>query len=573
MGGFMGEQGVLPAVRVTIERVSGGAIAIFGLALALFAYESSRMSAFQNVQAQTTLLDLTPSAAIIFAIVALLIGYEKHPTLRIHRHPLAGFALAALFALSSLALARNGFIVPQNDWVSFLARCARNISVILMLACWMEAILPKRARDVGIVLALAIIALAGLNVLSALFKEGAAHILVAVVPFLSMACLYWYKDHEVLEQSSSIASADAYAALKVDTALMPESVTGATIASTLLNFLIPLGCYSFVFGYMHYAWIPTQDGTVASLAIQLAAALGTLIAGIVLLCLVTTFWGRRKIELYNFFALSIMVLALCITALASDRFTFMYVVPLNIAQKIAMFFIWMAPFLVPHRRSAMTSWCWALLLYQAGKLASSSASSFIDQDTYLVLALAFAGLLIIGSIFGLVLGQNRSSTAVAEGKAPVEESDAFRTCKRELFEESNAADGSAVEDRAERACLDRSAQEGALDSSEEARENAQSACIGHQGSRAGEPAAQNERRALVLSCSSIAKTYQLTRREDEVLQLLSEGMTAKDVAETLVVSSSTAKTHMRNIYAKLGIHTQNELILMVQRRMHANTQP
>ena len=48
-------------------------------------------------------------------------------------------------------------------------------------------------------------------------------------------------------------------------------------------------------------------------------------------------------------------------------------------------------------------------------------------------------------------------------------------------------------------------------------------------------------------------------------------MTAKDVAETLVVSSSTAKTHMRNIYAKLGIHTQNELILMVQRRMHTNT--
>lgn len=570
----MGEQGVLPAVRATIERVSGGAIAIFGLALALFAYESSRMSAFQNVQAQTTLLDLTPSAAIIFAIVALLIGYEKHPTLRIHRHPLAGFALATLFALSSLALARNGFIVPQSNWISFLARCARNISVILMLACWMEAILPKRAHDVGTVLALAIIALAGLNVLSALFKEGAAHILVAVVPFLSMACLYWYKDHEVLEQSSSITSADAYAALKVDAALMPESVTGTAIASTLLNFLIPLGCYSFVFGYMHYAWIPTQDGTVASLAIQLAAALGTLIAGIVLLCLVATFWGRRKIELYNFFALSIMVLALCITALASDRFTFMYVVPLNIAQKIAMFFIWMAPFLVPHRRSAMTSWCWALLLYQAGKLASSSASSFIDQDTYLVLALAFAGLLIMGSIFGLVLGQNRSSTAVAEGKALVEESNAFRACKREPFEGSNAADhptAKTTEDPTKIDCLNGNAQKGTPGDSEEARENAQAASISLQGSRAGEPAAQNERRALVLSCSGIAKSYQLTRREEEVLQLLSEGMTAKDVAETLVVSSSTAKTHMRNIYAKLGIHTQNELILMVQRRMHANT--
>lgn len=188
-----------------------------------------------------------------------------------------------------------------------------------------------------------------------------------------------------------------------------------------------------------------------------------------------------------------------------------------------------------------------------------------------MLALAFAGLLIIGSIFGLVLGQNRSSMAVAEGKAPVEESDAFRACKRELFEESNAADGSAAEDRAERTCLDRHAREGSLDSSEEARENAQGTRIDLQSSRADERTARNERQTLVLSCSNIAKTYQLTRREEEVLQLLSEGMTAKDVAETLVVSSSTAKTHMRNIYAKLGIHTQNELILMVQRRMHTNT--
>ena len=77
MGGCMGEQGVLPAVRATIERVSGGAIAIFGLALALFAYESSRMSAFQNVQAQTTLLDLTPSAAIIFESLPCLSGTKS----------------------------------------------------------------------------------------------------------------------------------------------------------------------------------------------------------------------------------------------------------------------------------------------------------------------------------------------------------------------------------------------------------------------------------------------------------------------------------------------------------------
>lgn len=568
----MGEQGMLSAIRATTARVSGGAIAIFGLALALFAYESSRMSAFQNVQAQTTFLDLAPSAATVFAMIALLIGYEMRPTLRIHRHPLTGFALAALFALSSLALARNGFIVPQNDWISFLARCIRSISVVLILACWMEAILPKRARDVGALLALAVVALAGLNVLSALFKEGAAHILVAIVPFLSMACLYWYKDHEVLEQAGFVTSADAYAALKVDTALMPATVTGATVASTLLNFLIPLGCYSFVFGYMHYAWIPTQDGTTASLSIQLAAALGTLVAGVVLLCLVSTFWGRRKIELYNFFALSIMVLALCITALASDRFTFVYVVPLNIAQKIAMFFIWMTPFLVPHRRSAMTSWCLALLLYQAGKLASSAASSFIDQDAYLVIALAFAGLLIMGNIVGLVLGQNSAPKTGENEQAFASTENGPRRARElrahELFEEGSGEGCSEPPEH-----LDPHSQSVTPCNGNAPVCDAQQPESGNlKDKNPSQQIEPSERQALVLSCSRIARDFQLTRREEEVLQLLSEGMTAKDVAETLVVSSSTAKTHMRNIYAKLSIHTQNELILMVRRQMHGGAQ-
>ena len=64
----------------------------------------------------------------------------------------------------------------------------------------------------------------------------------------------------------------------------------------------------------------------------------------------------------------------------------------------------------------------------------------------------------------------------------------------------------------------------------------------------------------------LARQYRLTRREKEILRLLAEGMTAGAIAETLVVSTSTAKSHMRNIYAKLDVHTQSELVLLVHRR-------
>jgi len=52
----------------------------------------------------------------------------------------------------------------------------------------------------------------------------------------------------------------------------------------------------------------------------------------------------------------------------------------------------------------------------------------------------------------------------------------------------------------------------------------------------------------------------LTQREREVLQLLSESMTTKEVAFHLNVSIKTIETHRRNIMEKLGVHTVTDLV-------------
>lgn len=57
----------------------------------------------------------------------------------------------------------------------------------------------------------------------------------------------------------------------------------------------------------------------------------------------------------------------------------------------------------------------------------------------------------------------------------------------------------------------------------------------------------------------------LTRTEKKVVGELLKGASAAEVAETLFVSEHTVKNHKKNIYRKLGINKQSELILLCQR--------
>ena len=57
----------------------------------------------------------------------------------------------------------------------------------------------------------------------------------------------------------------------------------------------------------------------------------------------------------------------------------------------------------------------------------------------------------------------------------------------------------------------------------------------------------------------------LTPREREVVQLLAEGKSTKEVASHLDLSVKTAETHRSNIMRKLGLHSVSELVLYAVR--------
>jgi DNA-binding CsgD family transcriptional regulator len=61
-------------------------------------------------------------------------------------------------------------------------------------------------------------------------------------------------------------------------------------------------------------------------------------------------------------------------------------------------------------------------------------------------------------------------------------------------------------------------------------------------------------------------SVQLTEREMEVLHLLGEGLTNKEIAERMVVSPRTVNFHLDNIYTKLGVNSRTEAVVYAMRR-------
>jgi DNA-binding CsgD family transcriptional regulator len=96
--------------------------------------------------------------------------------------------------------------------------------------------------------------------------------------------------------------------------------------------------------------------------------------------------------------------------------------------------------------------------------------------------------------------------------------------------------------------------------------------LGAEGVRARLVAALNEVDPALAAANGVAQPETpnpnlslLSPREREVLQLLAEGLTNREVAGRLVISEATAKLHVRRILAKLNARSRREAVLAAAR--------
>lgn len=57
----------------------------------------------------------------------------------------------------------------------------------------------------------------------------------------------------------------------------------------------------------------------------------------------------------------------------------------------------------------------------------------------------------------------------------------------------------------------------------------------------------------------ILEDVRITRRESEVIALISEGLSNKEIAQRLEIATHTVKSHVRNVMEKLALHTRLQI--------------
>lgn len=74
-----------------------------------------------------------------------------------------------------------------------------------------------------------------------------------------------------------------------------------------------------------------------------------------------------------------------------------------------------------------------------------------------------------------------------------------------------------------------------------------------------EQANAGRQKSLTDVCNAAAKSYDLTRREEEVLGFLLQDYTYAQIEDRLCLSHSTVKSHVRNLYRKMDVNRRESL--------------
>lgn len=76
--------------------------------------------------------------------------------------------------------------------------------------------------------------------------------------------------------------------------------------------------------------------------------------------------------------------------------------------------------------------------------------------------------------------------------------------------------------------------------------------------------ASEEACGIEAACEAVARRFRLTPRERDVFLLLARGRNRAFICEELVIGDETVKSHVKAIYRKLEVHSQQELIDLVE---------
>ena len=566
--------------------------ASLSLGIFMLALESERLSALMRVGGTPSVAPIQTSlVTLVFFIVGVVVVCLRPP-----RKPAPATAICVVALACSLGVASLFFLQRDSTLfpVQFLGDLVFSLSPPVLVFFWLQRCMPFGKSFVIESFGMAAVTLGCLSILTIVLEHSVALVLVALLPLAGAALLCTvepagaYGGAGTFDENSprehvgnlneDCAQAGArWSALKAmgslarhDSEKAEDTSLGKLTRNAFVR-LVPFFCYALLFGSVHFSWLVHQDEASVGMWVQLGAGVGTMLCGLAALALSRIRWGRALENITHLLLTAFAIVALWLSTFLASNYVFAYLVLLNIAQKLTFMLMLVFGFPFARGSSQRTSlWSIAYLSFFAGTCVSSFLGSTCTVTVLNIVCAAALAVLLLVDIAGI---------AALYSLAPYEDSDHTASLEAEKVTPKRAGTEGAAPNRADSARFTSSeagdgtsgtgsthlsAAETSSGMLADETSSARSMDGGAATPRHDAQQPSNSFDQLPYTCHLIAVEYDLTRREEEILQLLVRGRTASRIAETLCITTATTRTHLRNIYAKLGVHSQQDILDMYE---------
>ena len=567
--------------------------AFLSLGIFMLALESERLSALMHVGGTPSVTPIQTSlVTLAFFIVGVMVVCLRPPC-----KPAPAAAICTVALASSLGVASLFFLQRDSALfaIQFLGDLVFLLSPPVLIYFWLQRCMPFGKSFVIESFGMAAVTLGCLSILTIVLKHSVALVLVALLPLVGAALLCTvepfgacagaadaFAENDPREHAGNISEGSAQAgarwsALRAMGSLAhhdsekAEDTSLGKLARNAFVRLVPFFCYALLFGSVHSSWLVHQDEESVGMWVQLGAGVGTILCGLAALALSHIRWGRALENITHLLLTAFAIVALWLSTFLASNYVFAYLVLLNIAQKLTFMLMLVFGFPFAHSSSQRTSlWSIAYLSFFAGTCMSSFLGNTCTVTVLNIVCAAALAILLLVDIAGI---------AALYSLAPYEDSDHTAGLGTEKVTPKRAGTEGAAPNRADSAGFT-SSEAGAGTSGtggtqlSAAETNNGMPAEGTSSERSMDDSTATPKHdvqqpsngfdQLPYTCHLIAVEYDLTRREEEILQLLVRGRTASRIAETLCITTATTRTHLRNIYAKLGVHSQQDILDMYE---------
>ena len=591
-----GETSTGTAHRMPVGQSSASAKTRFaaGLSLGIFmlALESERLSALMRVGGAPSVAPIQTSlVTLVFFIAGVVLVCLRPP----HK-PAPAAAICAVALACSLGVASLFFLQRDSALfaIQFLGDLVFSLSPPVLIYFWLQRCMSFGKSFVIESFGMAAVTLGCLSILTIVLEHSVALVLVALLPLVGAALLCTVepagayggagafaengpREHAGNLNEGQAQTGERWSALKAMGSLAhhdsekAEDTSLGKLARNAFVRLVPFFCYALLFGSVHFSWLVHQDEESVGMWVQLGAGVGTILCGLAALALSHIRWGRALENITHLLLTAFAIVALWLSTFLASNYVFAYLVLLNIAQKLTFMLMLVFGFPFAHSSSQRTSlWSIAYLSFFAGTCVSSLLGNTCTVTVLnIVCAAALAVLLLvdiagIAALYSLAPYEDSDHTASLEAekvtpKRAGAEGAAPNGADSARFTSSEAGVGTSGTGSTQLSAAETNNGMPAEGTSSERSMDGSTATPRHE---VQQPSSSFDR--LPYTCHLIAVEYDLTRREEEILQLLVRGRTASRIAETLCITTATTRTHLRNIYAKLGVHSQQDILDMYE---------